>query len=210
MQGVEPSLSDPPESICQSCSDLWPSTLSVLQRDKLCVCVFVCGCVRFFDRSFNHFSFPSVLWTIRLGVSSRKSFKEIIITFIFFLSSKCKKSVSVFQLSKPQWHYFCIQKWGKKYIYISLYINIYMQIWLGCSNSPCCWRGGITQQLNTIQTHRSLGGRSWKGQQGALGLADSDSGVEVEDHRRAWQQACMRQSFTGHLQRNSPPPIFTP
>lgn len=65
---------------------------------------------------------------------------------------------------------FLYSKWGKKYIYISLYINIYTQMWLGCSNSPCCWQGGTTQHWNTIQTHGSLGGRSWKGLQRALGV----------------------------------------
>lgn len=101
---------------------------------------------------------------------------------------------------------FLYSKWGKKYIYISLYINIYTQMWLGCSNSPCCWQGGTTQHWNTIQTHGSLGGRSYRE---PWEFGDSDLWAEMEDHRWAWLQACMRQSFTGHLQRNNPSPIFT-
>lgn len=33
---------------------------------------------------------------------------------------------------------FLYSNGAKKYVYISLYIIISMQVWLGCSNSPCC------------------------------------------------------------------------
>lgn len=69
-------------------------------------------------------------WMIQVIVtkSSRKDFKEISIILLSFLSSKCKKSASVFQLSKPQWHYFYIQMGQKIYLYISIYKYIHANV----------------------------------------------------------------------------------
>lgn len=84
------------------------------------VCVFVCVILCSILEGFFDFFFLSTAWTIQLIVtkSSRKYFKEITTILLSFLSSKCKKSASVFQLSKPQWHYFCIQMGQKIYLYI--------------------------------------------------------------------------------------------
>lgn len=98
----------------------------------------------------------------------------------------------------------------KIYPYISIYKYIHANVVWGAITPPVGWQGGITQLLYAIQTHVSLGEkRAGKDYRGPWDLKFQTPGVEVEDYRWAGLQACMRQSFTGHLQRNSPYPIFT-
>lgn len=68
-------------------------------------------------------------WQSPLG----KIFKETTIIFIF-LSSKCKKNASVFQLSKPLFFY---TNKAKTYTYMNLCIDIFMQREVGSIWNTC-------------------------------------------------------------------------
>lgn len=169
-----------------------------------------CVCVGFCYRSLKDFwpfficlffSFCSSLYCMDepsyCDKSSGKDFKEIIrIIISFFVVFQMQKECFSLPAIKATITLFLYSNGAKKiYLYESIYKYIHA--------NGVGLQGGITQLLYAIHTHGSLGEKNCEGLQRAVGLAVWHSSIEVKDHRQAGLQACMRQSFTGHLQQNS-------
>lgn len=160
------------------------------------------------------FWFLCTAWTIHVIAtkSSSKDFKEITIILLSFLSSKCKKNASVFQLSKPQWHYFCIQMGQKIYLYISLYKYIHANV-VGVQYLPlllAVWNNTTTKcHPNSWITRRN--------EQRTRELQVETPGLRITDGRN-YKHACadhlldtFKQTvFTQYLLSNPFNPLIAP
>lgn len=169
----------------------------------LCVCGILLSILEGFLTFFYLFvfSFCSSLYCMDdpsyCDKSSGKDFKEIIrIIISFFVVFQMQKECFSLPAIKATITLFLYTNGAKKiYLYESIYKYIHA--------NGVGVQGEITQLLYVIHTHGSLGEKNCEGLQRAVGLAVWHSSIEVKDHRQAGLQACMRQSFTGHLQQNS-------
>lgn len=169
-----------------------------------CVCVWICvPSLMFFFFSFGLF--------IRFLLHGRFNVSEKILKenphnrLSFPLGLPNTKSASVFQLSKPQWHYFYIQMGQKIYLYINIYKCIHANI-PGVQYLPL-----LLARWNNTTTNRqsNLNGSQENGAESDC-RAVWNSWVGSQDKGSVELLACMHQSFTGHLQRKqSLPNIYS-
>lgn len=190
--------------------------LSHTHKHHLPFCVCACVC----DQSLRDFFFCFSLFFVLHGQdivskSSRKDFEEkITLIFLYFSSSKMQKECSSLPAIKATMTLFLYSNGAKKiYLYISLYEYIHAKV-VGVRLLHlllAIWNNTTTVRHPKLITRNPK--VTWREEPtaescGTCGFWNSRG--RGENHTQAGLQACMRRSFTGHLQKKqSLPNIYS-